>query len=131
MEHISETIARLINKKQVDTQERLNRSVAQGIVEGTIQETERVIRNQQAKVLASGKYERPVHRSNHTMDEWINHQREELADSLIYLQCIDETHQEIAELMDHAIRSLDKGDAHTSRRLLVEGLSRLRGGETK
>lgn len=128
MEHISETIARIINRKQIDTQERTNRSIAEGIVEGTIGEVERTIRNQQAKVLASGKYPNPVHQSNHTMHEWVKHQREELADSLIYLQCIDETNEEVIEMLGAVIQYIDQGQHGTARQALIYAIHRLGGG---
>lgn len=52
---------------------------------------------QQEKVLASGKYEHPVHPSNCTMNQWMRHQMEEMADALIYHECMVQTMEEVKE----------------------------------
>lgn len=70
------------------------------IIDPLFESFERTVWDQQEKVLASGKYEHPVHRSNHTAVEWSDHQMDEFADALVY-------HQALRQTIDEAIKTVE------------------------
>lgn len=127
MKHISEAIASMIGKGQHRAPSNEQRTNEQ-VVDSVIANTERVVRSQQEKVLASGKYEHPVHPENHTLKEWVGHQREELADTLVYLECIDQTNDEVIEMLGAVIQYIDQGQHGTARQALIYAIHRLGGG---
>jgi hypothetical protein len=61
------------------------------IIEPLIESFTETVWDQQEKVLASGKYEHPVHKDNHSAMGWVDHQMSEFADALVYHECLKQT----------------------------------------
>lgn len=74
------------------------------IIDPLLHEFESIVWGQQEKVLRSGKYENPIHRSNHTAMEWMDHQMSEFADALVYRECLKQTIEEVIQAIQMAER---------------------------
>lgn len=102
----------------------------EGVIDAMILGFSEIVRHQQEKVLKSGKYEHPVHPLNHTAMEWVFHQREEIADAMVYQETLKQTIEEVVELIQKAKAINDAGMGGTSEKqavthLLDKALSRL------
>jgi hypothetical protein len=95
------------------------------VIDPLLKTIEGTVWDQQAKVLASGKYPHPIHKDNHTAVEWMDHQMSEFADALVYHECLKQTIREVYELIDYAFQKSkdDQVDA-----LLIQALNRLKRG---
>lgn len=62
----------------------------------------RVLLGQQEKVRKSGKYPKPVHKSNYGLLGWIQHKKEEVADTLVYTVAEEETVLEVIDILHAA-----------------------------
>jgi hypothetical protein len=100
------------------------------IIDPLLKEFKDVTWAQQEKVLASGKYPHPIHKDNHTALEWMDHQMSEFADALVYRECLKQTIQDVANLIEQAQEwnqedRADKSDIVNA--ILHDALKRLRG----
>jgi hypothetical protein len=89
------------------------------IIDPLLNEIGQVVWDQQEKVLRSGKYEHPIHRTNHTAMEWMDHQMSEFADALVYRECLKQTIEEVAQAITLA-RSLNQAQEHSATRDRVD-----------
>lgn len=72
------------------------------VIEPLIEDLTETMWAQQEKVLQAGKYEHPVHPSNCNAAQWMRHQMEEMADALIYHECMIQTIEEVREEIKQA-----------------------------
>lgn len=94
------------------------------IIDPMIKEFTSVVWAQQEKVLASGKYEHPIHKDNFPALGWIDHQMAEFADGMVYHECLKQTIQDAIDLIEKAYK---KSTDEELDEYLVDALIRLRG----
>lgn len=69
------------------------------IINPLLDEFKETVWEQQMKVLSAGKYEHPIHKDNHTSLEWLDHQMSEMADALVYHQCLKQTINDVIDIL--------------------------------